>query len=115
MSLSRIPSTLDPLDPLTSGPERQQNSHLTKCRRRSINAYLGPAAGRSDTKSLATSPALLFVVSHRGRKLPVIYRDQSSSKAQASVDTARTDATAGPTGTAHQLNVDHDIINQHRS
>ncbi|CEI64369.1 unnamed protein product [Fusarium venenatum] len=69
---------------------------------RSINAYLGPAAGRSDTKSLRTSPALLFAIHHR---LPVIYRDQSSSKAQASVDTARTDATAEPTDTAHQLNV----------
>ncbi|CEF72671.1 unnamed protein product [Fusarium graminearum] len=65
----------------------------------SISAYLGPAAGRSDTESLATSPTILCCLS-QSPKLPVIYRDQSSfSKAQASVDTARTDATAEPTGT----------------
>nr|CEG02598.1 unnamed protein product [Fusarium pseudograminearum CS3487] len=95
MSLSRIPSALDPL---TLQPSTLNNSHLTKCRRTSIDAYLGPAAGRSDTESLAISPAFLCCLS-QSSKLPVIYRDQSSSKAQASVDTARTDATAEPTGT----------------
>ena len=41
----------------TLDPEQQQQN---VARRRSIDAYLGPAAGRSDTQSLTASPVMAY-------------------------------------------------------
>ncbi|CAG2004208.1 unnamed protein product [Fusarium graminearum] len=77
-------------------PQQRKDASLSNSR---IDHRVSQTSGRSDTESLATSPTILCCLS-QSPKLPVIYRDQSSfSKAQASVDTARTDATAEPTGT----------------
>ena len=43
----------------TLDPEQQQQQQNV-ARRRSIDAYLGPAAGRSDTQSLTTSPVMAY-------------------------------------------------------